>query len=225
VFRRVAETGTPEYFPLTHYQDARIEQYVENHVFKLASGFVVAVFRDITDQKKAEQKLKASEEKLRSIIEHSTNMFYSHTPDHVLTYVSPQVKKIIGYEVNEALLRWTELATDHPVNEQGVKRTETAIRTGKPQPAYELQLRRKDGHPVWVEVHEAPVVEDGKTVAIVGSLNDITARKTTEEELKQKMEELARFNKAAVGRELQMIELKKEINALCRELGREEPYA
>jgi DNA-binding response OmpR family regulator len=36
--------------------------------------------------------------------------------------------------------------------------------------------------------------------------------------------ELKRFNKSAVGRELRMIELKQEINALCRELGRKEPY-
>lgn len=36
--------------------------------------------------------------------------------------------------------------------------------------------------------------------------------------------ELELFNKLAVGREVRMIELKKEVNALCRELGREDPY-
>jgi two-component system sensor histidine kinase EvgS len=64
--RRVAETGKPEHLPLTHYQDNRIDQYVENQVFQLASGLVVAVFHDITERKKAELKLKESEEKLRA---------------------------------------------------------------------------------------------------------------------------------------------------------------
>ena len=37
-------------------------------------------------------------------------------------------------------------------------------------------------------------------------------------------EELTRFNRVAVGRELRMIELKKEINALCRQRGEPAPY-
>ncbi len=139
--------------------------------------------QDITERIKAEQKLKESEEKLRGIIENSTNLFYSHTPDHELTFLSPQVKEILGYAVDEALRRWTEMATDHPINEKGFELTERAIQTGKAQPTYELQLRHKDGRPVWVEVHEAPAVENGKTIAIVGSLTDITARKAAEKEL------------------------------------------
>jgi PAS domain S-box-containing protein len=53
---------------------------------------------------------------------------------------------------------------------------------------------------------------------------DITARKMAEDELRRNNEELQRFNRATVGRELDMIELKKQINALARELGRQPPY-
>ncbi|WP_372808348.1 transporter substrate-binding domain-containing protein [Pontiella sp.] len=222
--RRVAETGNPEELPLTHYQDERIDQYVENQLFQLASGLVVAVFNDITERKKAELKLQESEEKLRHIIEHSTNMFYAHTPDGMLTYVSPQIEDILGYEIEEVLTRWTELATDHPANEQARFFTQEAIRTAEAQPIYELQLKHKAGHVVWVEVHEAPVVEDGETVALVGSLTDITARKEAEDALRARNRELERFNKASVGRELRMIELKKEVNALCLKAGMMQPY-
>lgn len=38
------------------------------------------------------------------------------------------------------------------------------------------------------------------------------------------MRELSHFNKLAVGRELQMVELKKEVDALLRELDRQEKY-
>ena len=52
----------------------------------------------------------------------------------------------------------------------------------------------------------------------------IAERKQAEESLRESMEELERFNRLSVGRELRMIELKEEVNALLRELGREEEY-
>ena len=61
---------------------------------------------------------------------------------------------------------------------------------------------------------------------MAGTVQDITARKRAEEALRQKAEalrasndELEQFNRAMVGRELRMIELKQEINELCGRLG------
>jgi len=53
---------------------------------------------------------------------------------------------------------------------------------------------------------------------------DITERKQAEEELQNKINELQRFHSVTIGRELTMIELKKEVNALLRESGEEEKY-
>ena len=57
-------------------------------------------------------------------------------------------------------------------------------------------------------------------------VRDISARKRAEEAVRQKVEELRasnaeleQFNRGMVGRELRMIELKEEINELCRRLG------
>ena len=136
-----------------------------------------ALIRDISDRKSVIEALVESEQKFKSIIEHSTNIFYSHTTDHVLTYVSPQVRNVLGYSPEEALIKWTELATDNPINEKGFKLTIKAIETGKIQRPYELELIHKSGTKVYVEVREAPVVENGKTIAIVGALADITEQK------------------------------------------------
>lgn len=59
----------------------------------------------------------------------------------------------------------------------------------------------------------------------VGFVEDITERRQDEEALETRNRELERFNQAATGRELRMIELKKEVNELCRLTGRPERYA
>ncbi len=143
------------------------------------------VWRDITERKLSENALRASEEKLSAVFENSTILLYAHNTEHVLTYISPQVEDILGYTSDEALVKWTSLASDNPINEIGIKITEKAIKTGKPQAPYELELLHKNGKKIWVEVREAPVVKKGKTVSIVGSLTDITDRKNAEQKLKQ----------------------------------------
>lgn len=125
---------------------------------------------------------------LRNIIEHSTNLFYMHTTDHVLTYVSPQSQQYFDCEPEEALVNWTDFITDHPINQSAIEITQRAIDSGERQPPYEVECIGRKGRKIWVEVNETPIVENGKTVAIVGSLTDITERKLAVEELRQSEE-------------------------------------
>lgn len=72
----------------------------------------------------------------------------------------------------------------------------------------------------------ADIFRDSEGIVLGGleSFIDVTEQKRAEEALKKKNEELERFNKQAVDRELKMVELKKEINALREELGKEPRY-
>ncbi len=155
----------------------------------LGVGFLILAFFnrklavEVTERKKAEKELQTNEQKLRNIVENATNLFYTHTANHELTYMSPQSREFLQCEPEEAMIQWTEFATDNPINEKGFQQTEKAINTGKPQAPYELELIGKKGKIITVEVRETPLVEDGKTVAIVGSLTDITERKKAEEDL------------------------------------------
>lgn len=81
----------------------------------------------------------------------------------------------------------------------------------------------------WFSMTVTPLGTPGQG-AVVAHTN-ITARKTAEdaigrqaEELRLRNEELERFNRAVVGRELDMVELKQRVNALSRELGLPPPY-
>ena len=66
-------------------------------------------------------------------------------------------------------------------------------------------------------------VED-HIAGVVLTFVDITERKRSDEELREHVSELTRFNTVAVGRETRMIELKKEINELCNRLGEPKRY-
>ena len=138
-------------------------------------------------------KLRLNEEKLRQIIENSTNIFYTHTIEHEVTYISPQMEAILGYKPDEAMIRWTEFVSDHPVNKKGVALTQKAIATGQAQPPYELEVVHKNSRKAWVAVNEAPVVKNGKTVSMVGSLTDITERKQAEQALQESEERMRRY--------------------------------
>lgn len=173
---------------IVYHRPDGMQRVVQHTVFPIETdkGLLIGVTsRDVTDRRRADEALQAAEQKLRDIIESSTNVFYSHTPDHLLTYVSPQSEAFFDIEPEEAMVRWTDFLTDNPVNALGVQATQRAIDTGQPQPPYELELVGKKGRVVWVEVHEAPIVKDGKTTAIVGSLTDITWRKQIEDALRE----------------------------------------
>lgn len=159
---------------------------------------ILSMFYNITEQNRSRELLRASEERLRAIVDHTQNIYYSHTPDHSLTYMSAQVKHILGYEPEEALIKWQEFLTDHPINQRGIQLTQKAIETGLPQDPYVLELKAKGGRHVWVEVRETPVVRDGKTVAVVGALTDISDRKEAEKKLERHVAELTVLHAVAM---------------------------
>jgi two-component system CheB/CheR fusion protein len=81
-----------------------------------------------------------------------------------------------------------------------------------------------DGHWFLVRLGPYQTVED-RIDGVVVSFIDITPLKKAEAQLRENMDQVQRFNRVAVGRESQMIELKKEINDLKAKLGEPPRYA
>ncbi len=150
---------------------------------------IMVISRDITERKQAEALLMENEQKLRSIIEHSIELFYIHDTNQMLTYVSPQCKKMLGYAPEEMMVKWTTLASDNPINIKGIELTEKAIKTGRKQHTYLLELKRKDDKLIIVEVDESPIKnQKGKVIGITGALRDITENKHVTEALRESEE-------------------------------------
>ncbi len=191
--------------------------YEINHVGMNLKGkkVIMEIFRDITDQKEAENLLEASEKKYKTIIEHSDDMFYIHDTNHKLSYVNPLSKRVFGYTPEEMMVKWTTLTTKNPINDEGLKLTVKALKTGVIQKPYILEFKKKNGEIFWAEIDEAPIKNSsGKIIGIAGALRDVTHRKKSDEALKRRTEELEKFHTYAINRELQMIKLKEEIKRL-----------
>lgn len=82
---------------------------------------------------------------------------------------------------------------------------------------------KKNGDIICVEIFASQFVYKGKDVTQI-LINDITDKESTEATLKLKIDELLRFQNLTVGREISMIELKKEINELLKNAGLPEKY-
>ncbi len=88
----------------------------------------------------------------------------------------------------------------------------------------EQELMRKDGSLFWCQFNVRAMDPQDISHGVVCTLEDITERKKAEKELAERMEELERFTRLTVDRELKMIHLKEEINALLEQMGREKKY-
>jgi PAS domain-containing protein len=64
MFRRVRDTGLAESCPAVLYKDEKIELWVESQVYRLPSGEIVAVFDDVSEQKRSEERIRKLNEEL-----------------------------------------------------------------------------------------------------------------------------------------------------------------
>lgn len=146
---------------------------------------IVATGRDVTPLKNEQKAIRKRDSELMVLLESGAQMYYTHTSDHRMVYTSPRIRDMFGCRPGEGKRLWTDYLTDHPMNASGLERTIRAIASGKREPPYRLEMATRDGRKIWVEVNEVPVVKSGKTVAIAGSLMDITEKMHVDEGIEE----------------------------------------
>ena len=101
IFQEVWKTGKPQHFPVSVYKDKRVQGYCENYVYKLSSGEIVAIYYDLTSQKKAEEELAKSEYKFRLLANNTHDWEYWIDPEGNYKYLSKSCKRITGYSQSD----------------------------------------------------------------------------------------------------------------------------
>ncbi len=139
---------------------------------------ILALYHDISEQKRAEEALRKSEEKYRDLVENIDNIIYATDEKGILTYVSPAVENYLGYQIDEVIgnhFRDFIQTNDIPAITQNFEAILAGQITGG-----EYLLNTKNGETRWMHTSSRPITVDDKVVGIQGVLSDITERKKAE---------------------------------------------
>ncbi|HEU5459172.1 MAG TPA: PAS domain S-box protein [Pyrinomonadaceae bacterium] len=145
---------------------------------------VRGVVRDITDQKKAEEALKESEERYRRLVELSPDAIVVHR-EGKFVYVNPAAIRLWGASGPADLIGQSILKVVHPDFHDHVReRVDYIQKFRAPTDLAEQKCLRLDGTEIYVEVTGLPFTSEGKS-AVLAVFRDITEKKQAREALRK----------------------------------------
>jgi len=156
------------------------------------------IFRDITERKRAEEALRESEQRLREVLEVSRDYVYKHNLETGnYEYISPAALQVTGFTPEEIIAMGFEEAQSrvHPEDlEPHRAHLENLLsQTAQPAmtPTIQYRWKCKDGQYHWFSDNRALIRDkDGRPVARVGTIRDVTELKRGEESLRRRSHDL-----------------------------------
>ena len=146
---------------------------------------------DITDRVEAERSARTSEDRFRSLVQHSSDVITIYNSDGVIRFQSPSVEAVLGYRPDE-LVGHSSFENVHP---DDVERARQAffylVNNPGTDKVVEFRCRHKNGSWRVLESTGSNLLHDPSVGGIVSNSRDISERKQTDEALSNSQKRLA----------------------------------
>jgi PAS domain S-box-containing protein len=163
------------------------------------SGEIIGTFgiaRDVGERKEAEEALRRSEDRYRSVIAAMQDGIVLLDADGSIRESNAAAERILGLSAEQLMgrtphdPRWRAIHEDGSPFPGETHPPMVTLRTGKPCTNVVMGVHKPDGTLTWISINSQPLWHaDGQSlVGVVASFEDVTERKRTEEALRRAME-------------------------------------
>ena len=149
--------------------------------------YAVAVYRDITERRKAEQAVALSEEKYRELVENINDVVFSTDAEGRISYISPVATHLLGYSTKDMVGRHFSDFVHQDDKDRIVDDIRETL-SGKVRPS-EYRVIASSGAVHWVRSSSQPIRSGKSVIGARGMMNDITFQKEAEERLMSSLKE------------------------------------
>ncbi|MGH9660934.1 MAG: PAS domain S-box protein, partial [Bryobacteraceae bacterium] len=179
------------------------------------TAFIISTGIDVTEHRRAEEALRASEQRYRELVESANDIVYTHDLTGNLTSANGAAERVLGYPIEEALkMNIAQIVAPENLEYARAKIREK-LGTDRPT-TYELAVLAKGGYRLYLEVSTRIQYQDGKPVGVFGIARDVTERKMAEAKVESYARELTHKNEelaAALAAAREATELKSRFLA------------
>ena len=158
-----------------------------NSMLHDSAGKMISVMSqvfDVTERKQAEEALRESEERYRTLVENASDIVLRTDDTGHFTFVNPAALRIMGYEEKELIGRHYLTLYRPDMREEAMKFFGRQFVKGIPNTYSEYPFIMKDGHEIWLGQNIQLIFQDGKVVGFQAVARDITDRRRMEEALR-----------------------------------------
>ncbi len=143
--------------------------------------------RDVTEAEHAPAALRESQQRYQLVADHSRDIVWSLDLERRITYVSPSVRRVLGFTPEEQRAR---MASFHMLTPESARHArelwQHAVERGLSEYRFEAEHWTRDGGTIWCEVQQVLVRdESGAVRSVIGVTRDISERKRLEAESNQ----------------------------------------
>jgi diguanylate cyclase (GGDEF)-like protein/PAS domain S-box-containing protein len=148
-----------------------------------AIGALYCNFRDVTERKEAEEALRASEERFRTLVQDSTDVFMITGADGVVTFASSTLERVLGRRPQD-LVGTTGRDTIHPDDLHIVDSLRDVLTEASAQRLLLFRTRHADGSWRWIESSVRNLLDHPQIVGLVSIFRDVTERVESDKALR-----------------------------------------